>query len=67
MEKRLLSVIADFTRKIYLDIKKDPHESSDAHMAKCYIEAFISVMSKEGKDIIIIDRTTGNSESLTKV
>lgn len=64
MEKRIAALIADFTRRVYQDVAKNPREATDEHMARCYIEGFINTMAKEGKEIVIVDQKTGEHKVL---
>lgn len=64
MERRIAALIADFTRRVWQDSAKNPREASDEHTARCYVEGFINAMAKEGKTILIVDKTTGDSVEL---
>lgn len=48
-----LSMMADYARNEMRDRVKDPKDSWDEHLAKCWVNAFIGVISKERGTILI--------------
>jgi len=48
-----LSRMADYARDEMRDRVKDPKDSWDEHLAKCWVSAFIGVISKERSTILI--------------
>jgi len=48
-----LSMMADYARNEMRDRVKQPKDSWDEHLAKCWVQAFIGVISKEQSVILI--------------
>ena len=64
MDRKLLNQIADFVKYEYKTDTKRPDEDGDVFVARCYMQALIRAVAKEGKDVVIINRTDGTSAML---
>jgi hypothetical protein len=51
-----LTTIADFARKEYRDRPIDPHMPSDEHWARCWVQALMIAMSKDGGKVMHLSK-----------
>lgn len=58
-----LTKMADFARREYRDRNIDVRMPNDEHWARCWVQAFITVVNTDGGKLMYLD----NKEQLSKV
>lgn len=54
IDRRMLGEMHNFALTEYKDKAKNPHESSEQFLARCWCEAFINIIKGEGYDVTAI-------------
>lgn len=58
LSNRILNQIHEFAHDEYINKAKRPEDSHETFRARCFVEAFLRVMSKEGNNVLIYDDDT---------